>query len=78
MTTNIDLLETPRVELGWAFLSPLIEALAHKSSKVIILYDFETNELLITDQIVLDTLNKLNIPFKESHRKNSLRFVLKK
>lgn len=77
MTTSIDLVETPRVQIGWIYLTTLIEYLANNNSKIDIVYLFESHELIITDESLLVTLKDLQIPFKESRPGNSLRFVLK-
>jgi len=78
MKASIDLLDHPRVELGWIYLNTLIESLAKSQSKVELVYLFESKELILTDPSIIEVLNNLKIPYKESRPENSLRFLLVK
>ena len=78
MSATIDIYEYSKAEVGWGYLSTLIQHLARTDSKVELVYLFDTHELVITDDILIKALDQLNIPYKEIPPSNTLKFILKK
>ena len=74
----INLLDYSRVELGSAYLEDLVDYLAKTHTNIQLIYLFGTKELIITDDKLLDVLNHLNIPYKESMPQNTLKFLMNK
>jgi hypothetical protein len=77
MSHAIDLLDYPRVEIGWGYLNSLIDFIANSDKKIEFVYLFESHELIITDPYLITSLEKLNIPYKEKLPQNSIRYILK-
>lgn len=77
MSYTIDLLEYPRVEIGWGYLSSLIDFIANSNKKIELVYLFETHELIITDPYLITSLEKLNIPYKEKPSLSTIKYILK-
>lgn len=75
---NINLLECPRVELGWGYLQKITEYLAAGKSNHQLVYLFESRELIITHPDILVILLKLEIPFIEKMPQNSFKFIVLK
>lgn len=76
MSNTIDLYEFPRVEIGWEFAKELLEYLGRLNSPITFLYLSDSHELIITDPSIITTLKNLNLPYRETLPKNSLRFIL--
>lgn len=77
MSYTIDLLEYPRVEIGWGYLSSLIDFIANSDKKIELVYLFETHELIVTDPYLITSLEKLNIPYKEKPPLSTINYILK-
>lgn len=71
----MDYPEYKRAKIGWALLPKLTEFLGLMCSKIELIYLYETHELVITDEKLLEHLDYLQIDYELKHPSNAIKFI---
>ena len=71
----IDLGVYPKVKLGYAPLLKVISSIGECKESVVIVYDFTTHELTITEDLILKHLDLLGIQYVYILPLNSIDFI---
>jgi len=75
MKNTIEFLLHPRANMGWHYCSRVIEYLGKGDYNIPFIYSFETNELLIVDNKLLEILKFLQIPYDLRMPTNSVKYI---
>jgi len=73
--TNLDLILYPRAKIGYFYLSKLIKLLGETNSQIILVYFFNSHELVITDKVLIEKLDFLKIPYIYIEPLNSIKYI---
>jgi len=75
MKTKIECALYPKARIGQNYLSRIQDHLEKQDSKIMFVYSFETHELLITDESLIEVLDFLKIPYKLVEPTQSITYI---
>lgn len=68
-------LEFKKAKVGWSLLPKLIEFLGELNSKIELIYLFETHEIVITNENLINYLDRLHISYEIKKPSNAVKFI---
>lgn len=75
MKTEIDVHDFPRAKVGWEFIGDLSKYIGKTGMDIELVYLFKLNELVITDERLIDVLKKLNISYVLTPPSSAIKFI---
>ena len=75
MKNTIEFLSYPRAKIGWNHCHKLIDHLGRSDSKIPFIYSFETHELLIIDDKLIEYLEFLAIPYSIIKPSQAIKYI---
>ena len=75
MINTFEFLSNRRARMGWDHCHKLIDHLGKGDYKIPLVYSFETHELLILDDRLIDILNFLKIPHQIVMPSQSIQYM---
>jgi hypothetical protein len=75
MINTIEFLTYPRARMGWNHCHKIIDHLGKGDYKIPFVYSFETHELLILDDRLIEVLNFLQVPYDIVKPSQSINYI---
>lgn len=75
MKNTIEYLDYPRAKMGWNHGQKVMAHLGKQDSNIAFVYYFETLELLITDEKLIEVLDFLQVPYDLVNTSQSISYI---
>ncbi len=75
MINTIEFLTHPKAKMGWNHCHKVIDHLGKGNYKIPFIYSFETHELLIIDEYLIEVLDFLQIPYDLRKPSQAIKYI---
>jgi len=75
MKNTIEFLAHPRAKMGWNHCHKVLDHLGKGDYKIPFIYSFETHELLIVDDKLIEVLDFLQVPYDLRKPSASIKYI---